>query len=166
MTKPFSMDAFKAWLTERGAIVDPPTNPYEILSARTADGVLVAYRDSRGKETWPTELTEYRDAWKAGQQPSLSPDLRSRVKLRHRVQELAERDGLWCWFCETGFLSVDSREITIEHLVPLAHGGPNHVSNLVLACGPCNRRAGNLPVSAKVRLRDEIRLACTAVGAA
>jgi 5-methylcytosine-specific restriction endonuclease McrA len=33
--------------------------------------------------------------------------------------------------------------LQVEHLVPKARGGTNRVSNLVIACGPCNTAKGN-----------------------
>jgi len=73
------------------------------------------------------------------------------------VRTLVERDGLWCWFCEIGFLSEDSGEVTLEHLVARAHGGPNHLSNYVLACPDCNSQVGTLSVSEKVQFRERKR---------
>lgn len=154
-----SIDGFKAWLVERGAIIDPPTNPYEILRVRTCEGVFVAYRNSKGAETWPDGLRAICDAFDAKRDIPLSPELKARVRLRHQIEALATRDGLECWFCETGFLSTDSNEITIEHLCPVAHGGPNHVSNLVLACKPCNSEAGNRSIAEKVLIREMKRAA-------
>lgn len=155
--KPFDMDNFKRWLTENGAIIDAATNPYELLRVRTCEGVFVAYTNAKGRETWPDGLIAIKASFEAGQAMPLSPDLKSRVRLRHLIETLASRDGLECWFCERGFLSTDSREATIEHLCPKAHGGPDHLSNLVLACGPCNRAAGNQSVADKVRMRERMR---------
>lgn len=153
----FSMEGFRAWLVERGAILDAPTNPYELLRCRTCHGVHVVYRNAKGKETWPLDMEDIRAKFLAGVHVPLSPDLKGRVRLRHQIEALFARDGQFCWFCEIGFLSADSAEITIEHLVPKAHGGPNHQSNLVLACQPCNREAGHLSVAEKVALRDRKR---------
>lgn len=158
------IDAFKEWLTQRGAIVDSPTNPYEILRVRTCEGCFVAYANTKGVETWPDGLTSIREAFDAGREVALSPDLKSRVRLRHTIETIASRDGLECWFCERGFLSTDSREITVEHLCPRSHGGPDHLSNLVIACAPCNRAAGNQTVADKVRLRERMRASETAAG--
>ncbi len=146
--------SFKAWLIKRGAVIEAPTNEWEILRIRTCEGTHVAYRNARGAETWPEPLQRFREAFRAGRDIALSPDNTARHRLRDRIQRLSARDGLWCWFCQAGFLSEDSTEVTIEHLVPKAHGGPDHDSNLVLACKPCNQEAGHLPVAEKVALRD------------
>ena len=151
------MKLFKAWLTDCGAVILPPTNPYEVLRVHTSAGVLVIYRDKRGVESWAPDLLDLRDSFLSRKAVSLSPALKARHRLRHRIVEIAARDGLECWFCENGFLNEDSREITIEHLVAVAHGGPNHVSNLVLACPECNARAGHLSVPEKVKLREQLR---------
>lgn len=166
MAKPFNIEAFKAWLIERGAIVDPPTNEWEVIRVRTIDGPFVAYRNAKGVQKWPGGLMEIKQAFINGEQIPLSPSLASRKKLRHLINDLSARDGLWCWFCEVGFLTPDSTEITIEHLCPKAHGGPNHVSNLVLACKRCNSEAGNLSIAEKVRMRDDRRApVCTPIKA-
>lgn len=153
----FKMEAFKAWLTDCGAVIQPPTNPWELLRAQTCDGVQVVYRNAKEVQTWPEPLIAAREAFERGNRMALSPDLKARKQLRHLIDDLAARDGLWCWFCEVGFLSSDSLEITIEHLVPKSHGGPNHPSNLVLACKPCNSEAGHLSVAEKVAIRDRKR---------
>lgn len=157
MAKTFKIDAFKAWLIGSGAIIDPPTSEWEVLRVRTMDGTFVAYRNKSGAQTWPADLLQLKECFFAGKPVSLSPDRTSRRKLRHTISDLSARDGLWCWFCETGFLSADSAEITIEHLVSKAHGGPDHQSNLVLACKPCNGEVGNLSVAEKVLIRDRKR---------
>jgi hypothetical protein len=155
--KRFEIASFKVWLVERGAILLSPTNPYEVLRVDTAEGLFVVYQNKAGKQTWPMGIDAIRSAYLDGRDVPLSPDQKQRVRLRHQIEALAARDGLFCWFCENGFLSVDSREITIEHLVSVAHGGPHHVSNLVLACPDCNGEAGLLSVAEKVMLRDAKR---------
>jgi hypothetical protein len=153
----FSIETFKTWLTLRGAIIDPPTNEWEVLRVRTCDGVFVIYKNKRGDETWPEGLLSVRQAFVDKKDISLSPDLTVRKRLRHTIDDLAASDGLWCWYCETGFLNSESREISIEHLCSVAHGGPNHPSNLVLACHACNGEAGTLSIAEKVAMRDRKR---------
>ena len=46
----------------------------------------------------------------------------------------------------------------IEHIVPRGWGGTDRVSNLTLACEPCNRRKGNRPVEDFLK-KDPDRLA-------
>lgn len=155
--KRFEIDAFKALLVERGAIICAPTNPYEVLRVDTSEGVFVVYTNKAGKQTWPEGIEAIRSAYLDGRNLPLSPEQKGRIKLRHQIEAIAARDGLECWFCENAFLSADSREITIEHLVAVAHGGPNHMSNLVLACPDCNSEAGSLSVAEKVLMREAKR---------
>jgi hypothetical protein len=160
MSKPrrFNLHKFKEWLVARGAVILPPTNPWEMLRVDTSEGIFVVYRNKADRETWPELADRIRDAFLSGREIPLSPDQKARVRLRHMIETLAARDGLECWFCENGFLDVDSREITIEHLCPVAHGGPNHLSNLVLACPDCNQEVGHLSVAEKVLIREAKRL--------
>src|SRR5262245_21028065 len=61
---------------------------------------------------------------------------------RRLAQRLAARDGGdRCHFCLELF-AVGGVQPTIDHLVPLAAGGSNALTNLVLACPSCNGRKG------------------------
>jgi len=51
---------------------------------------------------------------------------------------LLEKFGCQCVYC-----GADSVPLQVEHIVPKARGGTNRVSNLTLACEPCNLRKGN-----------------------
>lgn len=33
---------------------------------------------------------------------------------------------------------------TVDHIIPKARGGTNHIKNLIAACYPCNHRRGSL----------------------
>lgn len=70
------------------------------------------------------------------------------------VEALVARDGPRCWYC-IGELTGEST--TLEHLCPKAHGGPEHLSNLVLACKPCNLDARDRSIAEKVKLREKKR---------
>jgi 5-methylcytosine-specific restriction endonuclease McrA len=50
---------------------------------------------------------------------------------------LREKRGRACAYC--GKTNVP---LQVEHIVPKARGGTNRVSNLTLACGPCNQAKG------------------------
>jgi 5-methylcytosine-specific restriction endonuclease McrA len=53
---------------------------------------------------------------------------------------IAERDCWSCRWCGTGYLPADPWEI--DHLVALANGGTNHVTNLGLCHRSCNQAKG------------------------
>jgi len=57
----------------------------------------------------------------------------------YEVREyLLEKFGRKCVYC-----GAENIPLQIEHIVPKARGGSNRVSNLTLACEPCNRKKGN-----------------------
>ncbi|MBV8315206.1 MAG: HNH endonuclease [Planctomycetaceae bacterium] len=58
-----------------------------------------------------------------------------------------------CTYCD----KTDT-PLQIEHIVPRSKGGSDRVSNLTLACAPCNRRKGNTPVEDFLK-KDPERLA-------
>jgi 5-methylcytosine-specific restriction endonuclease McrA len=58
--------------------------------------------------------------------------------LGYEVREyLLEKWGRTCAYCRATGLPLQ-----VEHIVPRARGGSDRVSNLTLACGPCNQRKG------------------------
>lgn len=50
---------------------------------------------------------------------------------------IAQRDGFTCHICGIGYVPNDPWEV--DHDVPLAKGGTNHIRNLRLAHRTCNR---------------------------
>ena len=50
---------------------------------------------------------------------------------------LLAQQGCKCQGCGRSF--DDDRYLELDHIVPRADGGVNHVSNRILLCGPCNR---------------------------
>jgi hypothetical protein len=53
--------------------------------------------------------------------------------------EVFKRDGFACQYC-----GAHPPEVTLEvdHIVPVAEGGPNEFDNYITACFPCNRGKG------------------------
>jgi len=46
--------------------------------------------------------------------------------------------------------------LQVEHIVPKSRGGTDRVSNLTLACGPCNRRKGDRTVEDFLKRKPEV----------
>lgn len=138
-----------------GGEVLAPTNPYEIMRFKTKLGVGVVYEGRRGR-TWNSEAKSVREHLSRGGNGSLAPvEIRGRRTGKGTVNRLIERDGSGCFFC-----GIDlGGDITVEHLVAVAHGGPNHVSNLFLAHAECNQTAGHLSAPEKVAMAIAARLA-------
>jgi 5-methylcytosine-specific restriction endonuclease McrA len=60
--------------------------------------------------------------------------------LGYEVREyLLEKWGRKCAYCKK-----EGVPLQIEHMTPKSRGGSNRVSNLTLACGPCNQKKGKL----------------------
>ena len=128
-----------------------PTNPYEVMRFRTSHGVGVVYKNAKGQRTWNAEALAAKnhiDGSKGSLAPVKTHDRRKRAAT---YNALLIRDGGACFFCRD---PLDD-DMTIEHLVALCHGGPNHISNLFLAHGDCNRRAGHLSAPEKIAMRDQ-----------
>ncbi len=55
-----------------------------------------------------------------------------------------------CAYCGAGNVPLE-----VEHIHAKSGGGSNRVSNLTLACTPCNRRKGNKPIEAFLKDKPE-----------
>lgn len=56
-------------------------------------------------------------------------------------QKIWKRDGLMCMYCGREMGDV---QLTVDHFVPLEHGGANDQSNYLTACRGCNKKKGNM----------------------
>lgn len=153
----FMAEDFKAWLTSRGAEVIRPGRG-EIVRFLTHEGTGCIYQGTKDKLSFTglggstyQAFMHSDPTWKAYPRPK---DKRGEKWLRWTL--LSERDGPWCCFCGCP-LSWDSH--TIEHFLAKTHGGTNYYANLGLACEPCNREVGNIPVAQKLQLAIVRRLA-------
>ena len=55
--------------------------------------------------------------------------------------QILRRDSFRCRYCGA---EPGERELKVDHIVPVAHGGrPDDVNNLVTACEPCNAGKGD-----------------------
>lgn len=61
-----------------------------------------------------------------------------RTPTKRLRNQIVLRDLRTCRYCEK-YLSKD-KEITIDHIVPFAKGGPTVLTNLVVACVECNKK--------------------------
>lgn len=70
----------------------------------------------------------------------------------YEVREyLLEKWGRKCAYC-----SAENTPLQIEHIQPKARGGSNRISNLTLACQPCNLKKGALPVEEFLVKKPEV----------
>lgn len=162
---PKALKATRADLTARGAEVLDPTNPYEVLRFRTCYGVGVVYRRGNGRLT-ATEAA-LQSLGVLGGSGYLTPGARQprpqRSKRLRMLRQIIERDGPGCFFCGEPMAPAEAEgdplRATLEHLVSVAHSGPNHLSNCFAAHEACNQKAGHLSAPEKIALRDEMRAA-------
>lgn len=145
------IQSFKEWLHNNGAQVLDPTNDYELVRFRNANGIGVIYEGKRGL-SFTGESAEGWRRFKRGENWKIVT--RKRRNLSHKKDELALRDGLRC------FAHGDTKhinELTIEHLLSFSQGGNDNNNNLVLVCKPANDKLSNLPLSQKIELIMQMR---------
>ena len=74
-----------------------------------------------------------------------------RVKLCRR--EIFIRDNFTCQYC-----GVQTRDLTIDHIIPRSKNGPHTWENLVSACRQCNHRKGGKTIEeARLKLASTPR---------
>lgn len=76
---------------------------------------------------------------------------RPRPKVRLSRKEIFIRDGWRCVYC-----GRNTRDLTLDHVLPRHRGGPHTWENLVAACRACNhRKAGRTPQEARMAMLHE-----------
>jgi 5-methylcytosine-specific restriction endonuclease McrA len=76
---------------------------------------------------------------------------RPRPRVRLTRKEIFARDGWACAYC-----GRQTRDLTLDHVVPRHRGGAHTWENLVSACKPCNHhKAGHTPAEAHMLLRRQ-----------
>ncbi len=62
-----------------------------------------------------------------------------RINGQLRKKLLGTKEFANCCYCGNVFLS---RELTIEHKIPICLGGNSNIENIDVACAPCNQARG------------------------
>jgi len=146
--------AFREWLTRAGAEVLPPTNQWEAVRFRDGAITSIIYTNAKGGATFTGSALVAWEAFKNQQywRASDTPPKIKRVSGKKRdrfVLAIRERDGHDCFFCAR---EVDEEHESVEHLVNVADGGPNHISNMFLAHTLCNMEAGAASAVEKIKI--------------
>ncbi len=68
---------------------------------------------------------------------------------------LLSQQGIKCQGCDRKF--DDERYLELDHNTPRADGGPNHISNRILLCGPCNRLKSHIYTLSGLRRENKKR---------
>ena len=70
-------------------------------------------------------------------------------------ENIFARDGYVCQYCTEKF---SKRELTFDHIVPIAQGGRKTWENIVTSCKPCNaKKKDRTPEQARMRLLKKPR---------
>ena len=65
---------------------------------------------------------------------------KTKSTVRYSKQNVFLRDGYVCQYCG---VHVDKKTATLDHVVPVSHGGKSTFENSTTACHPCNASKGN-----------------------
>ena len=133
-------------------IVNASYEPINIAVARVALKLLV-----KGKAD--VEVGLKFEVYQGIEMPSVVRLRRFRKVPHVRVQphrrNIYLRDGYRCQYCYQQF---SPKELTLDHVIPKAQGGPDTWENMVACCTPCNRKkADQTPEQAGMELLQEPR---------
>jgi 5-methylcytosine-specific restriction endonuclease McrA len=81
----------------------------------------------------------------------IKKDLPPSKALRDKV---IDRDGEACFYCSK---ALQQDELSLDHVMPLSHGGKSVEENLVVCCKDCNLKAGNHPFSNKLHKKNFVQ---------
>jgi hypothetical protein len=151
-----SREAFESWLREQGADVLAPTNPYEFARFRAHGGVHVIYVRQTGTFSAQEFGLECLAAFRRGASIAMGFTAERKTYASAVRATLIKRDGGACFFCGQ---PMQAEDITVEHLVAKARGGPDHTDNLVLAHERCNKEVGAMPLIEKIRIHVDMKIA-------
>jgi len=82
---------------------------------------------------------------------------RKQLKINNKIKKIyyANIAMAPCCYCKYVFLISD---LTIEHKLPRSMGGSNDISNIDLACAPCNQKRGREFWFIKKKIVEQNRL--------
>lgn len=171
----FEVKAFLAYLAENGCEAGKPSNPYEVVRYRAyrpgcqRPVTHIVYAKQTGLLNWMDGTQGHYHSFMAGAPlvgqssafasqfdgpaPRRMPPAKTASKSKIARDKLLERDGPDCWFCGDHM----GDDCTIEHLVPKSKGGTTSLTNLALAHAKCNSDAADLPLVAKIAMRERLR---------
>ncbi len=70
-------------------------------------------------------------------------------------EHLLDQHGMVCQGCNRVF--DDARYLELDHNLPRADGGMNHIANRILLCGPCNKLKSNTYTLSGLRKENKKR---------
>lgn len=65
---------------------------------------------------------------------------KKKTAVRYSKSNVFLRDNYVCQYCGE---DVSKKTATLDHILPISHGGRSIWENVTTACGPCNARKGN-----------------------
>lgn len=139
---------FRDWLAGCGAQVLEPTNEWELVRFKAGAQTSIIYRNKIGGIRFCGVAEEAWRAFQSGSAWRAAPPTRRR-RMSPMIRALRTRDGNLCFYCQR---TVSADNESVEHLVSVTHGGPNHISNLFLTHKGCNSSAGHLSAPEKIKI--------------
>jgi 5-methylcytosine-specific restriction endonuclease McrA len=66
--------------------------------------------------------------------------MKPKSTIRYSKSNVFLRDSYKCAYCD---VQLAKKDCTLDHVLPISHGGKTTFENTVTACGPCNASKGN-----------------------
>lgn len=147
-----NMTRFEEWITQNGGQILGLKGPYEVCKFRGEGNThTIYYTKKRGMSFSSKDAKAIYRCYQQGHRRRLANRPKTYSRSSRDIKHLIERDGNTCFFCGKEF--SDQLKPTLEHFISRSHDGPDHRSNFVLSCNPCNEEASNKTASEKVRMK-------------
>lgn len=66
--------------------------------------------------------------------------MKPKTSIRYSKGNVFLRDGYKCQYCGS---HLTKQQCTLDHVLPVSHGGKSTFENATTSCGPCNANKGN-----------------------
>ena len=116
--------------------------PLSVISWQEAIRYMV--QDKVSVLEWHENWIVHSSRWET-QVPSvimLKEFQKKKAHLRYSKANVYLRDEYRCQYCGVQ-VSTSKKTATLDHVLPISHGGKSTWENSTTACGPCNGRKGN-----------------------
>lgn len=106
------------------------------------DAIKYMVLDKASVLSWYDDWIVHSEYWET-RVPSvimLKDYTKPKTHVRFSKANIFLRDRYVCQYCN---IDVNNRTATVDHVLPISHGGKSTFENTVTSCSPCNSRKGN-----------------------
>lgn len=119
-----------------------PVSYLPLSAIQWKEAIMYMYHDKCTVLEWYDDWMVHSPSWetKVPAVIMLKDYMRQKTQVRFSKANVYLRDQYQCLYCGC---TVNRKEATMDHVLPISKGGKTNFENIVTACGPCNFAKGN-----------------------